>query len=98
MAKPKNISSSMRERQTIAGNQYLGSVKIEIMVIEIPYLYYSCVMLCLLGGIRGSSEEAAGVARLESGVRNRVIGHRTAANWKCAIMLSGAADLTEDLK
>ena len=54
-------------------------------------------MLCLLGGIRGS-EEAAGVAKLESGARNRVIGHRTAANWKCAIMLSGAADLTEDLK
>ena len=54
-------------------------------------------MLRLLGGIRGS-EEAAGVAKLESGARNRVTGHRTAANWKCAIMLSGAADLTEDLK
>ena len=69
----------------------------EIMVIKIHYLYYSCVILCLLGGIRGS-EEAAGVAKLESGARNRVTGHRTAANWKCAIMLSGAADLTEDLK
>ena len=67
------------------------------MVIEIHHLYYSYVMLCLLGGIRGS-EEAAGVARLESGARNRATGHRTAANWKCAIMLSGAADLTEDLK
>ena len=88
----------MLERQTIEGKQhYNGFIKIEIMVIEIHHLYYRCVMLCLLGGIRGS-EEAAGVAKKESGARNRVIGHRTAANWKGAIMLSGAADLTEDLK
>ena len=54
----------MLERQTIEGKQHDGSVKIEIMVIEIHYLlYYSCVMLRLLGGIRGSSEEAAGVAK-----------------------------------
>ena len=88
----------MLERQTIEGKLHYGSVKMEIMVNEIHYLYHSCVMLRLHGGIRGSSEEAAGVAKLESGARNRVTGHRTAANWKCAIMLSGAADLTEDLK
>ena len=57
------ISSSMLERQTIEGKQHYGSVKMEIMVIEIHDLYYSCVMLRLHGGIRGSSEEAAGVAK-----------------------------------
>ena len=56
------ISSSMLERQTIEGKQHYVSVKIEIMVIEIHYLYYSYVM-CLLGGIRGTSEETAGVAK-----------------------------------
>ena len=40
----------MLERQTIE-----GSVKKKIMVIDIHYLYYSYVMLCLLGGIRGTS-------------------------------------------
>ena len=53
------ISSSMLERQTIEGKQHYGSVKIEIMVIEIHYLHYSYVMLCLLG----TSEETAGVAK-----------------------------------
>ena len=52
----------MLERQTIEGKQHYGSVKIEIMVIEIHYLHYSYVM-CLLGGIRGTSEEDAGVAK-----------------------------------
>ena len=52
----------MLERQTIEGKQHQGSVKIKIMVIEIHYLYYSYVMLCLLG-IRGTSEETAGVAK-----------------------------------
>ena len=34
------ISSSMLERQTIEGKLHYGSVKMEIMVIEIHNLYY----------------------------------------------------------